>query len=420
MSRVRAVISCLLCSLIALAIWPAGVTAKGESGRTAGIVPLFRIEPLYGRALIPMDPGTLADNPSLGGVTLGLMPVGRNYEFAGVAPQIVVSPDGATMAVVTGCSGCRTEATKYTTVRIVASSGRQLAAWHPPRPMEIEYISNGGTQVAGHALNAKTNSFTAWLVLNGRTGKVVHRVPDVQGTFDPALNRFYLGGNDGTTYSLTAYDAATGNVVARLPLPGVGAEQTQEQMPSGEALIHESWPAFAVSSDGQRIAVVDATSGSLTMIDAPHLRVLSTQSIHEPESWAQRLGEFLGIIPSAAEAKGILEGTMLQAQFSRDGRSLYVSGYTGAPDSTGRATAWTYLPLRRIDVATGEVQAQASVTGLTWVIGQSFDGGALFANESPDGYTTTLREYDATTLQLLASRTFTEDPSLVLLRPPGN
>jgi hypothetical protein len=52
------------------------------------------------------------------------------------------------------------------------------------------------------------------------------------------------------------------------------------------------------------------------------------------------------------------------------------------------------------------------------VLGQSFDGGALFAIESPDDYTAKLLEYDATTLQLLATRTFNEEPSVVLLRPP--
>jgi hypothetical protein len=419
MSRVRAVISFLLCSLIALAVWPAGASAKGGPGPTAGIIPLYRIEPLHARVLIPLNPATLADDPSLGGVTLGLTPLGNLYDFSGADPQIVVSPNGSTMAVVTGCSSCQSESTKYTTIRIVTSSGRQLAAWHPPRPMGIEYVSNDGKQVAGHAFNIKTNSFTAWLTLNGKTGKIMRRVGSVDGTFDPALNRFYLANSDGGSYSLTAYDAGTGSVVARLPLPGVDVTQTQQVLANGETLVNGSQPTFTVSPDGQRIAVVDGSTESLTLIDAPHLRVLSTQSIHQPQSWLQKLGQFLGVLPAAAEAKGIFTGTMLSAQFSRDGRSLYVTGETGAPDSTGRTTAWTYLPLRRIDVATGEVQAQADVNGWPWIVGQSFDGGALFALISSNAGSEVLQEYDATTLQPLASRTFSDDTSLVLLRPPS-
>jgi hypothetical protein len=421
-SRVRVVISCLLCSLVALAVWPAGATAKGGAGPTAGITPIYRLEPLHARVLIPLDPATLADDSSLGGVTLGLTPLGKIYDFAGELPQIVTSPGGTMMAVVRGCSGCSVPSTRYTTIRIVTANGHQLAAWHPPKPMQIEYVSNNGKVVAGHAFNLKARGLAAWLVLNGKTGKIMHRVANVDGTFDPALNRFYLGNTAGGMYTLTAYDGGTGGVIARLPLPGVAAQQTQEPASGGEtAVIDNTWPAFAISPDGQRIAVVDGANETLTMIDAPHLRVLSTNAIHQPESWTQRLGEFLGIIPSTAEAKGPVKGTLLGATFSRDGRSLYVTGETATPAGSGPMTNWSYLPLRRIDVATGAILAQQAEDNWSYVIGQSVDGGALFVSVTLDGgYGMDLREYDASSLQLLAHRVFNEDQELVLLKPAGS
>jgi hypothetical protein len=405
---------------MALAVWPAGATAKGGAGATAGIIPIYRLEPLHARVLIPLDPANLADDSSLGGVSLGLTPLGRLFDFAGTLPQIVVSPDGTVMAVISGCSGCSVPSARYTTVRIVVSSGRQVAAWHPPKAMQIEYVSDDGKQVAGHAFNLKAHTLGPWLILNGKTGKIMHRTGGLDGTYDPALNRFYLGNTDGGTYTLTAYDAGTGGVIARLPLPDVVAHQTVEHLANGGMVIDDTWPTYAVSPDGQRIAVVDGASETLTVIDAPHLRVLSTEAIHEPESWTQRFGEFLGIIPSTAEAKGPVSGTRLNAAFSRDGRSLYVTGAVATPAAAGPMTNWSYLPLRRIDIATGEVQAQQPEDNWTYIIGQSIDGGALFAVDTTNYGETDLREYDASTLQLLAHRTFLEDPTLVLLRPANS
>ena len=79
-------------------------------------------------------------------------------------------------------------------------------------------------------------------------------------------------------------------------------------------------PAVALSPDGTRIAVVHAWTDAVTLIETAGLSVERTFALRPERS----LLDLLGLGASGALAKGELSGVIRQAQFSSDGRQLYV------------------------------------------------------------------------------------------------
>ncbi len=146
------------------------------------------------------------------------------------------------------------------------------------------------------------------------------------------------------------------------------------------------------------------------MVGTAQMTIERTMTLSYPRSPLERLGDLLGLAPTAAEAKEF-KGTSLSMTYSPDGRSLLMSGFEGRPNAQGLYRA-TPLGLRRIDAASGEVQAQQPPNGMSWWLRYAPDGSSLYTLSPvyPDSDSPlVLRRYDPLTLNVLASHEINQD-----------
>jgi DNA-binding beta-propeller fold protein YncE len=120
--------------------------------------------------------------------------------------------------------------------------------------------------------------------------------------------------------------------------------------------------------------IVHADSDQLTTVDLID-RTIRTVEIRPHLSWLEGLISFTA---KTAQAK-VLNGTTKQAVLSPDGKTLYVTGFTGLPsvDANGN-WLWETIPLglQKIDVASGEEMDR--VNNETQEISLSGDGATLY------------------------------------------
>jgi len=107
---------------------------------------------------------------------------------------------------------------------------------------------------------------------------------------------------------------------------------------------------------GLKPTVLDGNTDTLWLIDARRLTVIRTEEVTRAASPLQRLGEWLGLVPAVALAKGG-EGAVLSLHMSPDGRTLYATGRRGEITADG-TVAMHFLPLQAIDVAHGTILAE--------------------------------------------------------------
>jgi DNA-binding beta-propeller fold protein YncE len=260
-------------------------------------------------------------------------------------------------------------------------------------------------------LDARTGHVLRTFALPGCCGRVLS---------DGAGNRLYVvpsAASDAQHLTLIAYDTRSGSTAGRLALDLPPTTQTNEP-----GVIRVSGPSIALSPDGGTLAVLDSRDDTLNLIDARSMKVLRTRRLSSPQSMLYRLGELLGIVPTAAYAKGIAVGTQLSIQFSRDGASLYATGYQGGYDADGQYF-WRAIGLERIDVGTGQVAATALQGRAVWWLGEAADGSALYALTTEDATSYygpfTLYRLDPNSLQVTAQRTFSDQPDLFIMGPHG-
>jgi hypothetical protein len=124
----------------------------------------------------------------------------------------------------------------------------------------------------------------------------------------------------------------------------------------------------------------------------------------------------LGLAPAAAQAKGEQDGIALLLKYTADGRSLLVTGSRTLPDPRRRFSMSRPLPLRLVDVATGQVKGQLATGKQIYFLWVAPDGSGIYSLV-PGGKTQqlcpcTLRRHDPSTLKILASRTYRNDSGL--------
>lgn len=366
----RRVFPLTLCALTIVSAWVVRQPRSAVPGATpaATSTHLYRMNDAQ-TALVPMNARTLADRRGAPGIAL--IPQGTTLS----TPWVVAHPGGTALATLF-YRGDGSRAQDLSIRVIDARTGRARGPLvHPAVPVWIQDIAPDGTRLYALRRDQETSGSasplqrTTYYVLSTATGRVLHARTIRHSccgfdVYDVARQRLYTlsAATAGDAHSasqvpqLLTEDLRTGRQIGHLALPGLhaGSWNTTRQL-DGAPLMRAWTPGLALSPDGAHLAIVDPSSDQLTLIDTATLRVARTVTLHRAQSLPQRLGAFLGLLPQIAYAKGA-EGVSLSAQYSPDGRLLYVTGTQGSVGKSGTFT-WTQLGLRVVDVRSGTIVA---------------------------------------------------------------
>ncbi|MGH2535593.1 MAG: hypothetical protein ACRDJW_25325 [Thermomicrobiales bacterium] len=413
-SRVVSVCIVVLLSLVLPVLSAGSATANRE--------PITLYVGRFFASFTPIDPMTLQDDMSRPTVELDSI---DDEDF------VLISADGSTRVVV-GYDG---EVTVHDGIdgavrsHFSVDGAGSLEASNVP-----EALSADGTRllVGGDVFVPDRDLYKpVWKVFDTRTGELiatVQRGADVFGpvVVDAGATRLYrlvgVGRPEHAAENtspfparLIAYDLTTGEELDRLDLPGIhiGTWTT------GEGL-KQVLPALALSPDGESVAIVHADSDAMTVSAAADLTVERTVALSMPQSWRSRLLGLLLLAPQSASAK-VAEGAFKAAVFSPDGNRLYVSGteWTAEDDPDDVPS----LGLRVIDVTSGEVLGEALDDVYIDRVISSPDGQSLYVTAADvygpsDNFSWVLLRLDAQTFDVLAERTFSSYPWLLIV-PEG-
>jgi hypothetical protein len=405
----RLIIATLLAAVLTAPVWltPSVQGKNIDQEQTS----LYMLESHYGRTLIPLHSRTLADQTYMTGITIGGL--SQAAPASSTPLQMVESPDGTVLStIVNSCSGCSEIHAKYITIRVIQlQTGVQRAKFHPRVPIDLTYVADDGSRVGGYRTGT-----SIWSLVDTRTGKVVSRVqtePASSALYDPTSNYLYAVkvGNDHRLV-VDAYAVGDGAQTAHLHLSNIpaGTWTTGAQI-GDQAVVESAAPGVALSPDGKHIAVLNGRTDELTTIETPTMHVASVQGLSRPQTLLQRVGGLLGLTPSVALAKGgSMEGAWLTMRYSRDGRSLYVTGFKGVIDQYGHAGRLD-IGLRRLDISTAQVTGEVlhHAPPVAW-LGEAADATSVYTMTYSDSDTyacpCTLRRHDPITLTITAERTF--------------
>jgi DNA-binding beta-propeller fold protein YncE len=226
--------------------------------------------------------------------------------------------------------------------------------------------------------------------------------------------------NDGpVTPTLASYDVVTGQKIGQLTLTGISAGNWMDAQSSGnDPLIHISQPGYALAPDGHTIGVLAPNSDVLSLIDTSSMKLIQQHTLSAEPSLLDRIGEWLGVVPTAAFAKRI-EGTIFSITFSPDGKSLYVTGtkYDIQKDGT---MIMHGLGVQVVDATTGHIVAQGLSGKQAIWLQPSPDGNTLYAlsldPSVQNGCACTLQRFDVASQHVTATRTFAYPQQVFLFK----
>jgi hypothetical protein len=211
---------------------------------------------------------------------------------------------------------------------------------------------------------------------------------------------------------IAVFDLDSGEEVDRVTVPDVMAGSWQLSATVQAYVGAHELPAIALSPDGSRIAVVDARSDRLTVLETATMEPVATLAIHEREGLASRLLGWLGLMPQPVSAK-VSEGTQLAATFAADGQSLYLTGSTITVGETYEQIEGEGRGLTRIDLESGEIIARSLEGYEMQAIIAAPDGRSVYAVltnppwwEGSQAPRYVLARHDAVTLEPLTKRAF--------------
>jgi hypothetical protein len=369
-----------------------------------------------------LDPLTLADLP-------GAPPL----DFGIAYPDWAISADGSTVVLVLE---------QRTIVVRDGLAGAERLRFDAPAAVTWARLSRDGSRlVLSIPRFGSPSGITPeeWYVFDTRDGRLIAAVagnePGIvpggfpSGLIDPAAARLYRfeAGGDGSgpwPLEIVAHDLTTGDETGRLTLPEVraGARYTRsiDQVPVGDVLT----PAVAVSPDGARLAVVSAESETLTLVDAATLTVERAVAIAEPDGLGRRVLTWLGLALRTASAK-YMDGRVLWATFSPDGRHLYVYGFEGEVGDGADEATERGLGLTAVEVASGEIVGTALEGQVIGDVLPAPDGQSLYVNGptvpwtmAPGEPSYRLSRLAAPNLETLAEREFPDRRWVVLVPEP--
>lgn len=419
----------IFCSFVLsiLLFLPAGfpplTAASGEQTQQHSPLRLYiRGEP-WERDLYVLDPTTLTTAPG------PRLTIGSRHQLA--PQQLVASADGSTLAAISTRLTTGVTHARDITIRIISAwSGMTRATFHPPAALAVEGLSTDGSQLFGYDAGPGGRN-AEWYLLSTADGRTLSKFK-ITGRCcgaaldDAATHRLYVLQSAALHHSnqapqpptLVAYDLGSGREVAHTTLTGVvaGSGVVGQGNTAPEMLDWE--PGFASSPDGRQLAVFDGESQTLLLIAADRLQIVRTEHVARSPGLLDRLGNLLGLLPEAALAKEWI-GTAVDLQFSPDGRSLYAAGREG--QVTGGAWSIRGLGLKRIDVASGQIVAQALPNQWVTDISVAPNGNALYTlspSNPVGGGPDMLRRLDPLTLQTMTRRRVYDPPELFWLAVP--
>ena len=426
-------------TLLLLLLLPMPGVARSQAGdeSTFGLYVGGGERPVYA----PIDPLTLAD-----------LAQGESFAFDMSWPDIAISADGSTSVLIDpGGGSLDAWITVYDglfgPVRLTIAV--EEAVYGPRLSADGSRVSVTTSMMCGPSGCSERIMYT----YDTATGVLVSQVaipsmdPIWPELFDPSGKRLFVPfvdhfqSNPGPAtpaaggwslgpwpLQIAAYDLDTGQEAHRLTVPGVFAGSWQAGSIDGMYVGETQQPGIALSPDGTRIAVVDTAMERLTLIDTATLTVVATHDIHETESLARRALRWLGIVPETAAAK-VSQGRSLEASFSPDGSALFLTGYESTVDESVAVATDPFEAVEvegygvaRVDVGSGEIVATALEGDDLDLVGTSPDGLWLYAFDIPARWWVDtqapeirLARLDATTLDVLAERTFAERPQVMIV-----
>ena len=221
---------------------------------------------------------------------------------------------------------------------------------------------------------------------------------------------------------LVANDATTGRELGRLTIdsPLAGIWRTAQARQSNDPMMQVLMPGFALSRDGQNLAVYAADSPVLTLVDLARMKVTGTWRLAPQASLWERLG-----LVQTANAKG-LNGFEWQAAFTADSARLVAWGqrYESPASDVFRS-----IPVGAVVIDLSSLTIRSVDVPGIWPANlvPAPDGSAvyLFGTRAPaDGSLTgppqprVLARLDLHTLSITAERQFDGvTGSLILARP---
>jgi plastocyanin/DNA-binding beta-propeller fold protein YncE len=357
-------------------------------------------------ALTPLDPATLA-------------PLADRPEVStGSSFPPVLSADGSTVAIVGTDGGIVVRDGLY---------GPERLRIDPQAEIGNIALSADGRRLVAEVIadsSAAHLQTPAWKLFDTGNGRLIAAVENAESgilwgalAIDPNTLRLYrLAYDDPSEFGvhtdgpfpsrLIVDDLSTGAEIGRIELPDVlaGFWQGVETVAAGdgeEPLMKQMLPGLALSPDGRSLAIAHADRDALTVIDTEQLAVVRTVDVGRSASFWRRFATELSFAPAPASAKA-LEGTMIQAVFSPDGRHIYVFGVTSRMEGT--MPTFEGLGLRVVDVESGRVTAEALPDEIIDRVQPSPDGGSLYVAGPGGGAGYALRRVDAATLDVLAER----------------
>lgn len=390
--------------------WPVGEPAPHAAAKGGSL----RLYVTRGDAatFVPLDPTTLADLP------------GPPLTFEGQYPGWAVSGDGSTLAAVEYGAG-------RPTVRIEVAATRAVrTTFTVDLNLGRPWLNGDGSLLvlqapqSGGVSGVTAPSWTVYATADGSTvatiageGQGVTPFAFHQALLDPFGDRLYVPFVPGERLAdgplplqIARYDLRTGRETGRAVLPNVLAGSWfRDDVPAIDVLNEARSPGIALSWAGDRLAVVDPTTGAVTVIATETMSVDRTFVPERPVGWRERLRGWLSPFARAADAK-VTAGTMLGATYAPDGRMLYLSGRTVAVDDDGTIRPQG-LGIQRIDLVTGEIRA-ARLDGIDVAeLWTAPEGEALYALCYDEAWETAtgpvvprLRRLDPRTLEVQAER----------------
>lgn len=302
------------------------------------------------------------------------------------------STDGSLLAIVETVE--ETDRITYRVAVIETASGAERTSIPWKYPIESLAFNDDGSRLGLVTLSGTIEAMPGWHVYDTGTGKLLSTKPInnqddppwrsvARQVDDPVAQRAYRLVVPRTWYVNTGepfpyiliHDLLTGERVSRIELPEFRAGVVDEIDP----YYSDFMSAMTLSPDGRELILVDATDGTVTLVDTVALQV---DRAFQPQPEISRAGQLLamiGLSPKSVAAKGV-SSVVLAAGLSANGESLYL--WDASPERVsagGQVLATDRRGLQVIELVTGTILHQAFEDTQILDVVPTPDGNALYA-----------------------------------------